>query len=135
MASPAPPPEESPPPRAPVAPVAPVAAAPPALPAAAAVAAPASTPNGVVPQGVASVRKAAAAKRRRKAKAKGCAVGLDREKRIVVHAAGGVVRVPRAVCPALVLLLTLAVFVHSGTTGEHIAQAEVRGAYTGSIDG
>eukprot|EP01047_Picozoa_sp_COSAG01_P011038 COSAG01_NODE_478_length_16479_cov_45.015629_15_plen_135_part_00 len=134
MAPPAPAPEEPPPSQAPVAPVAAAAAAAPAVPAAAAVAAPASTPNGVVPQGVASVRKAAA-KRRRKAKAKGCAVGLDREKRIVVHAAGGVLRVPRAVCPALVLLLTLAVFVHSGTTGEHIAQAEVRGAYTGSIDG
>ena len=76
---------------------------------------------------ITAAKRARAAKLAKK-KHKNCAVGIDREKRIVVHCAGKSGRVPRAIVPMVLVAVLLVIFVRSGTREAHIARREVSGA-------
>ena len=115
----------------------PTSSAPAPVPAPALTSGPEATPYGTTTMKstpITAAKRARAAKLARK-KPKNCAVGMDREKRIVVHCAGKSGRVPRAILPMALVVVLMVIFVRSGTSQTHIAKAEVRGAYRGSIDG
>ena len=68
-------------------------------------------------------------------KRKGCAVGMDRDKRFVLHLAGKSLRVPRTFFPVVMVAVLIILFVRSGTSEDHIAKKEVIHSYHGSLDG
>jgi uncharacterized membrane protein YfcA len=72
---------------------------------------------------------------RGKGKKEGCTIGMDRDRRIVCRSGEKEFRIPRALVPALLVVLLLLLFVRSGTEGEHIASAEHVHSYSGSLDG